>query len=49
MIRKGIFTILIIDLIFLIILCNFPKTTLFITLCLTVCFIMEAIRIKGSD
>ena len=46
---KGILTILIADLIFLIILCCFPKTTLFITLCLTVCFIIEAIRTKGDE
>ena len=49
MIRKGILTILIIDLIFLIILYLVPKPTLFITLCLTVCFIIEAIRTKGVE
>lgn len=49
MIRKGILTILIIDLIFLIILYLVPKPTLFITLCLTVCFIIEAIRTKGDE
>lgn len=49
MIRKGILTILITDLIFLIILYLIPKTTIFITLCLTVCFIVEAIRIKGVE
>lgn len=44
--KKGIVTILIADLIFLIILYLFPKTTLFIALCLTVCFIIEVIK-KG--
>lgn len=48
MIRKGILTILITDLIFLIILYLIPKTTLFITLCLTVCFIIEVL-IKGGN
>ena len=46
---KGILTILIADLIFLIILCCFPKTTLFITLCLTVCFIVEALTRGGNN
>lgn len=38
--KKGIVTILIADLIFLIILYLVPKPTIFITLCLTVCFIL---------
>lgn len=49
MIRKGILTILIIDLIFLIILYLVPKPTLFITLCLTVCFIAEALTKGGNN
>ena len=45
---KGILTILIADLIFLLLLHYFPKSTLFITLCITICFIVEVLK-KGES
>lgn len=49
MMRKGILTILIVDLIYLLLLYYFPKSVLFITLCLTVCFIVEALTKGGNN
>ena len=43
---KGILTILIADLIFLLLCYYFPKSTFFITLCIAVCFIIEVLGIK---
>ena len=44
---KGILTILIADLIFTLLLYFIPKTTMFITLCITGCFIKEVLK-KGT-
>lgn len=44
MMRKGILTILIVDLIYLLLLYYFPKSVLFITLFIMICFIIEVLE-----
>ena len=49
MTKKGLLTILIVDLIYLLLLYYFSKSVLFITLFIMICFIAEALTKGGNN